>query len=111
MKKTTKLTLTIISLLLVFSSSRCSKGNDDICFDCPSGPQDTLYVEKDFLDYWYAETGSWWIFKRTDTIGVDIYDTMRVKYHARKIEFHHSYGNNAFEEIKMFRGQYLITYL
>ncbi|MBX2986236.1 MAG: hypothetical protein KF882_09760 [Bacteroidia bacterium] len=98
--KTTLLLLASCLLLLVFSSSRCNRENDDDCIGC-FAPQDTLYVPQDFLDYWYAETGSWWVFKRTDTVGADIYDTMRVKYHERKIKFHHSYGNNAFESIKL----------
>jgi hypothetical protein len=99
MKKTTTLLLFAISLLFLFSNSRCKKSNDDICFDCTNGPKDTLYIEKDFLDYWYAETGSWWVFKRTDTVGVDIYDTMRAVFHKREIGFHHSYGVNAFEYV------------
>ncbi|MCZ2128986.1 MAG: hypothetical protein LC109_01865 [Bacteroidia bacterium] len=99
MKKIITFLSSILLLIVVFSNKSCTKDKND-CFDCTDGPRDTLYIEKDFLDYWYAETGSWWIFKRTDTVGVDIYDTMTVKSHRREIDFMPG-GLNAFEYIKM----------
>jgi hypothetical protein len=38
------------------------------------GFTDTLFQSHEFLDYWYFEEGSWWIYKRTDTVA-EIYDT------------------------------------
>ncbi|MCO5254914.1 MAG: hypothetical protein M9892_11190 [Bacteroidetes bacterium] len=102
MKKLITILSSILLLLIVFSNKSCTKDKND-CFDCTDGPRDTLYIEKDFLDYWYAETGSWWVFKRTDTVGVDIYDTMRVVYHTRKVVFDNLInGFHAFEKCDLY---------
>ncbi|MBX2986182.1 MAG: hypothetical protein KF882_09485 [Bacteroidia bacterium] len=102
MKKLITILSSILLLLIVFSNKSCTKDKND-CFDCTDGPRDTLYIEKDFLDYWYAETGSWWVFKRTDTVGVDIYDTMRVVYHTRKVVFDNLInGFSAFEKVDLY---------
>ena len=38
------------------------------------GFTDTLFQSQEFLDYWYFEEGSWWVYKRIDTVA-EIYDT------------------------------------
>ncbi|MBT4727910.1 MAG: hypothetical protein HN691_17540 [Bacteroidetes bacterium] len=50
------------------------------------GFTDTLFQSQEFLDYWYFQEGSWWVYKRTDTIA-EIYDTATVTENWKRFIF------------------------
>ncbi|MEX0966584.1 MAG: hypothetical protein WD077_05065 [Bacteroidia bacterium] len=63
--------------------------DDDSCphiFDCldDSYFTDTIFKPQQFLDYWYFEKGSWWVYQRMDT-NATVYDTVRVIATVRNI--------------------------
>ncbi|MEX0966585.1 MAG: hypothetical protein WD077_05070 [Bacteroidia bacterium] len=97
--------LTVCTILLIASS--CRKEPVDCCDDnsCPSIYDciddsyftDTVFKPQEFLDYWYFEKGSWWVYQRMDT-NATVYDTVRVIATVRTIYCDaRKYGPTCFE--------------
>jgi hypothetical protein len=77
-----RLILLFMIVGIVFQQSGC----DTTPIDPHPGYTDTLFQSQDFLDYWYFNEGSWWVYKRTDT-SADVFDTAIVTKTSKKYIF------------------------
>ncbi|MBI1184094.1 hypothetical protein GC194_07475 [bacterium] len=92
--------IVLLSILFIalLSGSSCQRTPDvpQCSYDCTCGspcPEsnaftypytDTLYQSDSFLSYWFFPVGSWWVYKRVDTMA-DIFDTAVVVKQDRGI--------------------------
>ena len=58
----------------IFTAGITSCGTDD-----SSSMKDTTYADKEFLNWWWFEVGSWWVYKRIDDTSAIFYDTVIVR--------------------------------
>jgi hypothetical protein len=91
-----RLFLLLITVVIVLLQTDC----DTTPIDPHPGFTDTLFQSQDFLDYWYFNEGSWWVYKRTDT-SADVYDTVRAVKSWVKLSFSPLTKPYAFEQYFM----------